>query len=297
MDAMEAKSLTESLQVISLCKIGNRYAGLRIVMPSAEKEMTKSLSRYGQLTPVVVCRHKDGFELVDGFKRLQAGRKLGLESLLCREMRVSSRVLKAAIIQLNRQGRSISALEEALVIRSLNHDDGLMQEEIGVLLDRHKSWVSRRLALAERLCEEVLESIRLSLVTPSHGRELSKLPRGNQEMALEAILKYRFTSRETERLVRLLIVRPRWEHAQILRSPEMFQSQPCPVRRAPLNSEEGSRLEKALASMSRWCEAVSEYLGSEIDPDDLSVLTPLIHSTVGAAEVAVSCLKGQDTCR
>lgn len=296
MDGMEAKSLTGSPQVLSLSRIGNRYADLRIVMPSAEAAMARSLSKYGQLSPVVVCRYKDDFELVDGFKRLQAGRKLGLDSLLCREMRVSSRVHKAAIIQLNRQGRSISALEEALVIRSLNHDDGLMQEEIGVLLDRHKSWVSRRLALAERLCEEVLESIRLSLVTPSHGRELSKLPRGNQEKALKAILKYRFTCRETERLVRLLLVRPRWDHDQILRSPEMFQFQPRPGRKTLLG-EDGSRLEKALASMGRWCEVVSEHLGSEIGPDDLCALSPLIHATVHAAETAMGHLKKAAACR
>ena len=32
--------------------------------------MAKSLERYGQLSPVVVCRRGERYELVDGFKRL-----------------------------------------------------------------------------------------------------------------------------------------------------------------------------------------------------------------------------------
>ena len=34
--------------------------------------MAKSLERYGQLSPVVVCRPNDRYELIDGFKRLGA---------------------------------------------------------------------------------------------------------------------------------------------------------------------------------------------------------------------------------
>ena len=44
-----------------------------------------------------------------------------------------------------------------------------------------KAWVSRRISLIERLCEEVIEHIRLGLCSASIGRELARLPRGNQE--------------------------------------------------------------------------------------------------------------------
>ena len=43
--------------------------------------------------------------------------------------------------------------EEALVVHSLSHEDGLSQGEIAVLLGRHKSWVCRRLSLVERLSD------------------------------------------------------------------------------------------------------------------------------------------------
>jgi hypothetical protein len=45
-------------------------------VPEAERAMAKSLERYGQLSPVVVCRRNDRYELIDGFKRLGAVRRL-----------------------------------------------------------------------------------------------------------------------------------------------------------------------------------------------------------------------------
>ena len=38
--------------------------------------MARSLERYGQLSPVVVCRRQERYELIDGFKRLGAARGL-----------------------------------------------------------------------------------------------------------------------------------------------------------------------------------------------------------------------------
>jgi len=308
MEAMDVRRLTEEpLKQIPLGEIGDRYMGLRIIVPSAEVSMAKSLAKYGQLSPVVVCRHEGGYELIDGFKRFRAGRKLDFAFLLARELEASPRVHKAAIIQFNRVGSSISALEEALVVQALYRDDGLTQEEIGILIGRHKSWVNRRLSLVERLCEEALAGIRLGLVSPSHGRELSKLPRGNQEAALETLLKYRLSCHETECLVGLLLLHPRWDHERILKSPELFQTAPPapPGTRDDLSTA-GADIRRKLLSLKQRCETVSarlEAYGSELGTDDLRVLSPLIASVLRTAQSAVEHLKralvsgGQGACK
>ena len=51
--------------------------------------MARSLERYGQLSPVVVCRRQDRYELIDGFKRLGAVR--GLAQI----PRLSARLMEA----------------------------------------------------------------------------------------------------------------------------------------------------------------------------------------------------------
>jgi ParB/RepB/Spo0J family partition protein len=185
---------------LSLQRIGERFAPLRIADPVAERAMLNSMQKYGQQTPVVVCRiEENSHELLDGFKRLRAGRQMGLKELSVRLLDVSLRACKAAMLHLNRVGRTISGLEESLVVHSLCHEDGLNQVEIASLLGRHKSWVCRKLSLIERLCDEAKESIRLGLLPASIGAELARLQRCNQEHLLAAIRKQKLTWRETKR--------------------------------------------------------------------------------------------------
>jgi ParB-like chromosome segregation protein Spo0J len=232
--------------------------------------MQKSMQRYGQMTPVVCVKAENGYELVDGFKRLRVFRRLNRPVLKAKTLAISGRACKAAIIQLNRAGRSINGMEEALVIQSLHREDGLQQTEIAVLLGRHKSWVSRRISLIERLSEEVQEDIRLGLISVIAGRELAKLPRGNQKAAADAVLKHHFSTRETAKLITHLLPRPRWEYQSILASPwEIIEpKQPRPMG-----------LEAKLISIQHICQAVSEGLSEMID------------RAIGAAEEAVSTLR------
>ncbi len=205
---------------ISLAAIGRRYERLRIVNPRADKSIYRSMATYGQFLPVVATDDADGtMELLDGFKRLRAARALELPTLRVRVMRVGDRAGKAMLLQLNWQVRTISAIEESLTVRSLHREDGLSQVEIANLLGRHKSWVCRRLALIERLCDEALERVRLGLITVSICRELVRLPRDNQEPVLEAVCRHRLTCRETHRLIDILIARPTQEHPAILADP------------------------------------------------------------------------------
>ena len=205
---------------IPITQIGERFAPLRIVEPQVERMMLHSMQKFGQLTPLVTCRIVSGeHEVLDGFKRLRAGRQLGFSELTVRPLDVNLRVCKATMLQLNRVGRAISGMEEALVVHSLYHEDSLSQVEIGILIGRHKSWVCRRLSLIERLSDEAQQSIRLGLLPASFGAELAKLQRCNQDLLLESIRKHHLSWRETRKVVTTLQNTPSWEHAGILRNP------------------------------------------------------------------------------
>lgn len=221
----------EKYLLISLDKIGARYERLRIIRPSFETVMEQSLTQHGQITPVmVVCDDKGAYEMVDGFKRLRAGRRLGLTHLLAKIIPYGERALKAAMITFNLKGRTISELEQGLVLQSLHRENHLPQKEIAVLLGRHKSYVSRRIALVEKLSDEVLNHIRLGLINVTIGRELSRLPCGNQNRTLFAILKHKLDTRESNRLITLLLKEPDWNHEKILYFPESILEDRCPPR-------------------------------------------------------------------
>ncbi|MCP4244489.1 MAG: ParB/RepB/Spo0J family partition protein [bacterium] len=193
----------DDLLTTPLAELDERYAELRIAQPSAESAMAASMRRFGQISPVVVAQWDGVLVLVDGFKRLAAARELELGMLTVRTLPLSSRAAVAAVYGLNRGGRGLLDLEEALVVRKLVRSLGLTQPEVGELLDRHKSWVSRRLSLVERLCKEVQDDVRVGLITPTVAREVARLPRGNQPEVAATVHKHGLTTRDAAALVTL----------------------------------------------------------------------------------------------
>ena len=179
---------SENLLPLKLEEIGEHYGRYRLHVPEAERAMTKSLERYGQLSPVVVCRRNDRYELVDGFKRLGAARHIAsIDHLSARLMEADERTVKAAIYGLNRAGGRTRELEEAWIIHALVREDGMSQVEVAELLGRHKSWVCRRLALLERLGAKARDELRVGLLSPTAARQIVRLPQGNQAAVLDAV--------------------------------------------------------------------------------------------------------------
>src|SRR6202047_5087157 len=188
---------SENLLQLKPEEIGEHYGRYRLHVPEAERAMAKSLERYGQLSPVVVCRRDERYELIDGFKRLAVARRLAqISHLSARLLEADERTAKAAIYGLNRAGGRTRELEEAWIIQALVREDGMSQVEVAELLGRHKSWVCRRLALIERLGPKAKDDLRVGLLSPTAARQVVRLPEGNQAEVLAAIRREALTTAE-----------------------------------------------------------------------------------------------------
>ncbi len=190
---------TDPRDLIAIETLGLSFGALRLCLPEAVQRMKQSLERHGQLTPLLACPSGDGVELIDGFKRVRAAREIGLEHLGARVVRLESWQAKTTILLANAH-RSLDEIEEAWLVRALYRDDQLEQPEIARILGRHKSWVCRRLALAERLDDGVEADLRLGLITATAARELARLPRGNQRAAADVVIQRGLTSHQTAKL-------------------------------------------------------------------------------------------------
>jgi len=188
---------------VAVTDLDERYQRLRLPQPRLMKAIVASMRRYGQLSPVVVCERKETLAVVDGFKRVAAMRQLGQELVAVRCLPLCERAAVAAVYGLNFGARRLVDLEEALVVRELVREQGLTQADVGSLLSRDKSWVSRRLMLIERLCEQVQDDVRVGLIPVSVAREVARLPHGNQPEVAASVRRHGLTSRDAARLVRL----------------------------------------------------------------------------------------------
>lgn len=267
--------MSDEIHELELPQIGENYASLRIVNAKADAAMLQSIKSHGQMSPAVCLKSESSIELIDGFKRLRALRELKAAKLKCIFVEAQPRVGKARIIQLNQASRSISDIEEAMVLQSLHKGEGLSQVEIAALLGRDKSWVCRRISLIERLADEVRQHIELGLISASIGRELARLPRGNQKEVLTAVIKHRMGKRGVEKLVRILLQKPPSQWSSILYNAWAVVS---PAEPAELTFVEN--FSRQLAGLKRFQKAVIESAERVLQGDDEALSGSLLEATL-----------------
>ncbi len=275
--------VSENLLQLKPEEIGEHYGRYRLHVPEAERAMAKSLERYGQLSPVVVCRRGERYELIDGFKRLAAARRLAqFDVLSARLMEADERTVKASIYGLNRAGGRTRELEEAWIIHALVREDGMSQVEVAELLGRHKSWVCRRLALLERLGSKARDELRVGLLSPTTARQVVRLPQGNQAEVLDAMRREALSGAEVKGVVDLWLgCADRGQQQYILAHPREALSQAKGVSqlgRDPRLSEAGNHVWKrvgllldVLGRMEVW---LAHHGRAGLTPEDRAILTP-----------------------
>jgi ParB family transcriptional regulator, chromosome partitioning protein len=294
-----------AVRPLALEVLGERYRRYRLCDAAAEEAMARSLQRYGQIAPVVVCLHEGTAEVVDGFKRLAAARLLlpRWATLSVRVLAVDERGAKAAIYALNRVSRSTHELEEAWIVHALVREDGLSQVEAAALLGRHKSWVCRRLALLERLAPEAKEDLRLGLLSVSVARQVVRLPAGNQAEVLQVSRRDGLNAAEVRGVVELLLASAsRAQEEYVLAKPREAVQQAhgtTPRAHDPRLSVAGNRVARRVVGLLDELERLEHWLlhrgRAELTPGDRSLLTPsftrLLRDAVVVAELVEDLLK------
>ena len=280
--------------------LGQRYRRYRLADPPAEEAMAGSLRRWGQLSAVVACVRDQQLEVVDGFKRWTAAAQVaGLSSLSVRVLDMDERTAKAAILGLNRGQRPVRELEEAWIVQALVRDDGLTQVEAGHVLGQHKSWVCRRLALLERLSEEVKEDLRLGLLGPALARQLVRLPAGNQQAVLALTRREALTAQEVSGVIELLQGASPEQAAFVLAKPRaaLTQARGLPTAlRDPRLSRAGNWLARhltqaleALVRMEHWLRTPGER---ELSERDRQTVQPLLERLGDQADTVAEQVLG-----
>ena len=187
-------------------ELGDQFRRYRLRVPQAVQTMAQSLRRWGQCAPIVATLREEKPQVLDGFTRWEAAQQVrGMTTLLVRLIEVDDQRAKAAIYGLNQTGRRPYELEEAWLVQALVREDGLSRCEVAELLGRHKSWVCRRLALLEKLSDDVRQELEVGLLTPTAAREIARLPAGNQSEILEVSRREALSGDELGGVVRLML--------------------------------------------------------------------------------------------
>ncbi len=277
-----------------LTAVATTFFRARCRQPARVEKMKQSLAAHGQLTALIAVPGPERPELIDGFKRHAAATQMGLTTLVVSVRPLDETAKWAAMLLLNQCSKSMTPLEEALVLQELL-SAGLTQLQIGTMLERHKTWVSRRLGLVERLHPDLIEQMRLGILPPGVARRLLSLPRGNQLEVAAAALTARLGPRDTELLVSL------WHRAKdptarraVLMDPQASLLAERPeTRRMPVDptlSRSGQRLSRLLWTLAETTSRTCSMAKTPPPSTDLVRLKTALDRASDAASRLVTAL-------
>jgi ParB/RepB/Spo0J family partition protein len=288
-------------RALALTAIDRRFAPLRLIALADLRRLRASIEREGIRHPVLVSTavEPERSVLLDGFKRVRIAEEFNLANVWAHCVALDAAQSKAAMLHANQAQRGLSDVEEAWIVRALVREHGMMQVAVGELLGRDKSWVCRRLKLAEALEAPLQEDLRLGLLSASAARELARLPRGNQLRAAGAVRDHQLTSRQAAQLVeRLLATDDPAARREVLADPLRFivVEQPNVVAAAdPRLSERSNQLRRLLLSFdgvsSHLSRSLSRHAPAGLAADEARVLGPLVHQALLSGRRATEQLK------
>jgi ParB family chromosome partitioning protein len=171
---------------------------------AALEELASTIRAHGVLTPVVVRRSPEGYQVVAGERRVRAARLAGLTRIPAVIKEVSNaQALEMALVE-NLQREDLNPMEAAEAYCRLTEEFGLTQEEVAERVGRDRSSVANALRLL-RLPRRLREDLAAGILSEGHARALLGLEKAADQLrARDQIVRRGLTVRATEAMVRRL---------------------------------------------------------------------------------------------
>ncbi|WP_028308342.1 ParB/RepB/Spo0J family partition protein [Desulfitibacter alkalitolerans] len=163
----------------------------------------KSILQYGLLSPIVVMENHQGeLMTLTGENELEVLKEMDVKKADVFVTKLESKADTCkAILMLSSFKKGLNPLSEGLILRELLTSGGYTQKELGEALFKSKSWVSKRLSLAEQLNANVSEMVFKKQICPASAADIARLPNEVQHKFATEIYKKDIPKSTVERLV------------------------------------------------------------------------------------------------
>ena len=180
--------------------IPNPYQPRKFFDPTKLKELSKSIKQKGVLTPILVRKKDDGYELVAGERRFRASKMAGLTKIPAIVVDFDDQDMSEVAIIENIQREDLSPLEEAKAYTELIKMYKYTQNELATKVGKSRSYIANIMRLL-KLPEEVQDMLNKQELTQGHIRVLIGLKDEEAIKYAQIIKSKKLSVRETEKLV------------------------------------------------------------------------------------------------
>lgn len=165
-------------------------------------ELAESIKQYGVLTPLIVKRVGENYEIIAGERRWRASQLAGIKEVpvVVRDYD-DQRTAEIALIE-NLQREDLNAIEEAQAYQDLMEIYNLNQEELAKKVSKNRSTITNALRLL-KLETSVQQMLIDGLISSGHARAILGLESQEKQKELAAeTVQNRLSVREVEKKVR-----------------------------------------------------------------------------------------------
>ena len=164
--------------------------------------LAESIKQYGVLSPLLVRKKEDYYEIIAGERRWRAAKMAGLKELpviLLDE--TEQKILEISIIE-NVQREDLNPIEEAMAYKRLIDEFNLKQDEVAERVSKSRAVIANSIRLL-KLDPRVQEMLAEEKITEGHGRRLLEIKDFELQFELATrIMDQELTVKETEKLVK-----------------------------------------------------------------------------------------------
>lgn len=180
----------------------NRQQPRKIFDEDALLELADSIRQYGVLSPILVQKSGDYYEIVAGERRWRAAKLAGLKEIPVIIRKYSPQeIMEISLIE-NIQRENLNPIEEAQAFKRLLTEFGLKQDELAERVSKSRTAVTNSLRLL-KLDERVQQMVIDEMISSGHARALLSVEDGEQQYTLaQKVFDEKLSVRDTEKLVK-----------------------------------------------------------------------------------------------
>jgi len=202
----ETRTVVGSVNEIEIRNIeANPYQPRTTFDQEALQELSESIKNMGIIQPITVRMVQEGqYQLISGERRLRAAKLAGMDRIPAYVRSANDLGMMEMALVENIQRENLDAIEIALSYQRLIEEHQLTQESLSEKVGKKRSTVTNYLRLL-KLPAKIQIGIRDHKISMGHARAIINIEDPEtQIMIYEQIIKYDFSVRKVEEIVRTL---------------------------------------------------------------------------------------------
>ena len=181
--------------------VRNRHQPRKVFRENEIKQLADSINENGQISPIVVRKMGEKFELIVGERRWRATQLLKKDTIDAVIIDADDKTSAVLSIVENVQREDLNSMEEAESLLRLVNEFGMSHDDVSKYISKSRTHVTNLIRLNE-LSDYGKEQLRMGTITMGHARAVLTLSPDEQSRILREAVRKNLSVRAVENLAK-----------------------------------------------------------------------------------------------